>query len=773
MSSSTTTTATNNNNQPKARIAFNFQFKPETRVNNLASLSVSEVAEWLKQINQDILVDIFTKEEVDGLTLRDLTEADLKDLGLTLGQRKSVIRERQLAVDMVVKNIKGVVISKGFLPQGPGLTAEQRELIRNKRYDTATGTYVLRDIPLNDEELSCWVEQSEWLVCPVSGQKWMDEQSIMGVGIYQVPRFIDAKEVQRGVDDELRATQEKQKQARPINTSSDSTTTTTINSNEQFDKTFQVYPSVHPPPPENIDDANRNIEVPLGHIEVIVGPSFDIRAYNWGSTGNENRGILSKKERGVLSIDQQYNAFNFIFYVLRAQNSYERKLCTNRLSFFIDEKHGQRVFPENIESQLSLLVYRDKRACKSSGQQIAESLRLEYLSNAIRKSIPDILIAVVMEVFNGRSSVLPERIDHSIRTYLLIHQVSIKLVLYYPTAYECLYKSVVRWIQNPFSPLCEEEWPSLESVLVGASLVGIPWPMMRESFVKKLMFVMMNQAKSHGTLKQRISHIFYQNQELIHRILYEIGFFFNNSKSLIETDRAYSRCAGSLPKSERDNIKKMISDVEKITKLEEVWIALGMSDPTSAVDEDRLTDLIGSYLGNVSKNISKWQHMELPQTKIDVPPPETRGSATQTMVFRTDIERLKQEELNKERAKHRGYPNIKNRGKLDPKVCQYPECQKRFSCRDHLFKHLRLMIEPDRMIRSYHVDHFKITGAEACIDDGKCPVCPKTFPSRDELELHFVELGVRGFVASKSQLKERKIRPKSMSISRMSKAIFL
>lgn len=61
-------------------------------------------------------------------------------------------------------------------------------------------------------------------------------------------------------------------------------------------------------------------------------------------------------------MDQQYNALNFIYYVKRADGpppSYELKLCTNRLSFFIDDYHGYAVFPENIEYYfLSLLVNR-------------------------------------------------------------------------------------------------------------------------------------------------------------------------------------------------------------------------------------------------------------------------------------------------------------------------------------------------------------------------------------------------------------------------------
>lgn len=49
---------------------------------------------------------------------------------------------------------------------------------------------------------------------------------------------------------------------------------------------------------------------------------------------------------------------NFVYHIKRADGpppSYELKLCTNRLSFFIDDFHGWAVFPENIESQLALI----------------------------------------------------------------------------------------------------------------------------------------------------------------------------------------------------------------------------------------------------------------------------------------------------------------------------------------------------------------------------------------------------------------------------------
>jgi hypothetical protein len=46
--------------------------------------------------------------------------------------------------------------------------------------------------------------------------------------------------------------------------------------------------------------------------------------------------------------------------------------------------------------------------------------------------------------------------------------------------------------------------------LIGASLVGIPWAVLREAFVRKLMYVMIQQAKRVGSasIKQWIERIY-------------------------------------------------------------------------------------------------------------------------------------------------------------------------------------------------------------------------------------------------------------------------
>lgn len=82
-----------------------------------------------------------------------------------------------------------------------------------------------------------------------------------------------------------------------------------------------------------------------------------IDLFSVGIVGNAELGVLPLEQRGVEDLDQQWNAFNFVYYVERAEGSYERKYITNRLSFYIDPVHGSRIFPGNIESQLSKSIF--------------------------------------------------------------------------------------------------------------------------------------------------------------------------------------------------------------------------------------------------------------------------------------------------------------------------------------------------------------------------------------------------------------------------------
>jgi len=73
----------------------------------------------------------------------------------------------------------------------------------------------------------------------------------------------------------------------------------------------------------------------------------------------------------------------------------------------------------------SLLLYRDKRLCTNNGQDT------KLFATSIRRVIPKIVLAVINEMIyqDTRPNAIKEREEYALRTYLLVHQVAIKLVL--------------------------------------------------------------------------------------------------------------------------------------------------------------------------------------------------------------------------------------------------------------------------------------------------------------------------------------------------------
>ncbi len=51
-----------------------------------------DVAEWLASISLEEYVELFADNDIDLLVVRDLTEQDLKELGVSLGHRRKILR---------------------------------------------------------------------------------------------------------------------------------------------------------------------------------------------------------------------------------------------------------------------------------------------------------------------------------------------------------------------------------------------------------------------------------------------------------------------------------------------------------------------------------------------------------------------------------------------------------------------------------------------------------------------------------------------------------
>jgi len=212
-------------------------------------------------------------------------------------------------------------------------------------------------------------------------------------------------------------------------------------------------------------------------------------------------------------------------------------------------------------------------------------------------------------------------------------------------------------------------------------------------------------------------------------------------------ERAYSRCAGSVPKAKREELIRMIHAVGKVSTLQELWVSLGME---AKGDDDEVIQRIGRFLKHLDSNSENWGKKEADTTDKVVAPEvlsnqfssTTWSSARGPVVLKTDLQKKREGDEKEEREKHKGYPSLDKKGDLSRFSCQYAGCGKKFACRDALFRHLRKMIEPERMLRDYHQKHFKMAVKD--LKKLTCDACGLAFPSSDEIYEHYAEKGVRG-----------------------------
>lgn len=686
----------------------------------------------------------------------------------------------------------GPVLKKGYLPEGRPFTEKQLHRIRNRRFDPDRQEWVKRDEPLSDEELECWNDQARWLVCPITGKEWIDAATILGVGIYHAPRSVDDEERQRMFDWEkanaLFNKAERGYKAEGIG-----------NDGDPWWSTFYVYPNVDPPdrdfhrPGEEAlaasgsdganedgaaarEDNDAEEAVNMGLVEVMIGPAFDVSAYNLGIHGGtvELKGVpttvKSKFDRGVRHNDAQWNAMNFQYWISRdGGDNYIPKRCTNRLSFYVEDFHGQRVFPKNIRSQLSLLLWRDRDRLTRKGGETDET----RLAVAVRKVLPRILLAAIMEIFRGRSMAKnnkrcsEEYVEYAIRTYLLIHQVSIKLVVYFRKTRDILVASILRWIMAPFSGKAQREWPhdgnGLLEFLIGASIVGVPWRLVREPFVRALFTQLVrSMPKMKWDSKDRsrlMRSLFEKNKNYLERVLF-VHSFFSAGRPVGELDRLYGRCAGTLPRREREAMKARAAAVTKHAgSLEDVWVCLGMG--AGGADKFEAQEHAYSLLmfcskaekGKAGSRGYGWRLADLPIPKRYSRDEERLALSARLLRFFgevidnsagcSDTAAEAARTLTAERAKHIGYPKLNPSGNLDRLRCNYEGCGRRFKCRDHLFKHLKHMCGDARMVEGYHRSHFKLKLRGLALSDlngTACPACGEVFGTNSMFRAHLSDI---------------------------------
>lgn len=757
--------------------------------------SVEDVCDWLDILGLGKYRQKFNDEAISGQVLLEMEEKDMREhFGLPWGDASLLKKEvhAQKAVSIQKKKPRTpVVLRKGELGQGEPLSETQRNRIRHY-----SGDGVRRANPLTDEELECWDYQASWLCCAVTGKPWTDSGSIIGMALYHQPRFCTEAELNRrkledeqaarkkhadgatqncqatekpeekvgeAEDDESTAESEEEsasvwevvgskgsqpagkEEYAPAEETAPKTRNSGIGMGEDYDREFDVYPDVEPPACMHMQPMPTGSQCRrLGCIEVMVGPVFDIKAFNNGASGSSEAGTLGLADRGVTCLDRQYNAVNFQFFVQRHPNSYARRLCTSRLSFYIEEGHGARVFPGNILSQLSLLFYRNNHTCNRHGRTDETET-----AECIMRAIPKILLQTVMEIVTGVG--FEQYTEHAVRLYLLVHHTAIKLLSYFPKAHQRVYDKVKEWIQNPFM---EDAIWGPEEAMLAASLVSVPFGILRDVVVRRVLLDM------SGAADASCAKLLKQNQEMLSRIAFVHSFFEAGPGRLKVKDLEvkYTRCAGTLPKAEREQLLATVKHTA-VESCEDWWRTMGMNNIFSE-DETCARNLI-VLREHVLKSEAKWKLAPRPlPTKAathraglgaeelgvcNVPqPPAHHGR------YLTKAQRLQRqaEELAEARKQHEGYPTLAD-GKLSDSTCLY--CGKCFGTREKLFQHLKKMIPKERMIRGWHQLHFAAgpvtQGALTTQQPLRCPaVCcaAKTFDTAEDLLEHMKLMGVRG-----------------------------
>jgi len=647
--------------------------------------------------------------------------------------------------------IQGVLLPPGFRPEDDMYNISELNTIRH-RFNP----------PLSQEELECWKEH-RYLQCPISQETIKDVKPGIGIGILIYPYMLSEGERKRQSDD-TKSYEKKDLKNGDL---------------------FQVYPKVSSPDINLIDSEfdNKLIEkgenVKLGKISVVVGHYFSRKAYNWGSAGNKGKGIgldpfvLPMTQRGVRCLKQQYNAHVFKWTTIKPEKSnknsstekkaysFKRKNynITNRIAVYATPTHGKNVIPKLLESQISLILY--------SHNNIFQKYP-DLLPSATRKVLPRILCSTIEEILSDSNEgvILDEEfMDHVIRTYCFIHQVSIKFIKNetYTSRkiYEHIYRKIIHFIQNPFSPMNRMTWPIIEEVLVAASLVNINWSVIREAIVRRLFVEFINSAsnmRENAPIHERIRHIYNQNTKRIQKILAILSF--HTSKPLYELDEIYERCGGLLPKSMRDKMKLGITEIKNVNSLEEFWTAIGMDNP--ALPKKEINKNIQSYFTYIQTHIKTWETSEVPNEllqNIKIPDIKHKYSVSSMGIlnYKEKAKKMKKERRKELLKTHQGMPLLNKIGHLSYHVCGYPMCKKKYSCRSALFEHLREALP--NLSWGYHYYHNGLIPKN--IDSLKCEarICGKKFSNVDELKKHYAQVGIFPYFNYDRQFEEEDVKP--------------
>ena len=88
---------------------------------------MQQIADWLKKLGTSEYAERFAESDIDTSILRDLTDQDLKELGVSLGHRRKMLRAiRELGASPIAASTEAFVPT---VPEpAPKDTAERRQV---------------------------------------------------------------------------------------------------------------------------------------------------------------------------------------------------------------------------------------------------------------------------------------------------------------------------------------------------------------------------------------------------------------------------------------------------------------------------------------------------------------------------------------------------------------------------------------------------------------------------------------------------------------------
>ena len=66
-----------------------------------------DIADWLREVGLERYAQAFRESEIDAAVLPELTDVDLKELGIPLGSRKKLLKAVAALTSVIVETPKG------------------------------------------------------------------------------------------------------------------------------------------------------------------------------------------------------------------------------------------------------------------------------------------------------------------------------------------------------------------------------------------------------------------------------------------------------------------------------------------------------------------------------------------------------------------------------------------------------------------------------------------------------------------------------------------